>query len=414
MTIENTLYTILILLLVSGCGGGSGGTSGNAGETPPTVIVEPPIEVVEPPIEVVEPPIEVVEPPVVIVEPPVVIVEPPVVIVEPQMSKPEDCLTEASDTGNEIYKYITCDGILVRSDIDFPYDEFNTEIALIDLLAVLDTNLDVELDGGTYEEFAQREVDLANKLFADSGVYVKLRLVGVQLVDVKRDDLYRQIRYFSESRSEFSNLDEWQRDAGADIAFLFKKIEDEPIACGVALYNDLTQEYKYRRGVSQCHFNTVFQQTTVTRYYERAHETFTHEIGHILGMDHNIESAGVSSTLFPFSYGHLIRGYDRDLSDEYNGYGTVMSYSDLATGRFSDRSERFIIPENGTSQRLGKDRDGYDIFGVETNPATDGVDHLNRVRYYMSQLHEMFNEPLMFNATVKEPRIISKEDICLF
>ena len=108
-------------------------------------------------------------------------------------------------------------------------------------------------------------------------------------------------------------------------------------------------------------------------------------------MDHNIESSGVSSTLFPFSYGYLIRGYDRGLSNEYNGYGTIMSYSDLPTGRFSDRSERFTIPETGASERLGKDRNGFDVYGIETNPATDGVDHLNRVRYYMSQLHEMFD-----------------------
>jgi hypothetical protein len=207
-------------------------------------------------------------------------------------------------------------------------------------------------------------------------------------------------------------LDKWQTDADADIAFLFKKIEDKPIACGVALYNDLTQRMKYRRGASQCHINTVFQETTVTRYYERAHETFTHEIGHILGMDHNIESSGVSSTLFPFSYGYLIPGYEKDLSSEYNGYGTIMSYSDLPTGSFSDRSEFFFIPETGETQRLGRDRINAYRLGGQAIPATDGVDHLNRVRYYMSQLHEMFDgpdaSPAVFNSSSKD------DHICLF
>ena len=378
-------FGVLSILILVGCGGGGGSESAT-------------LEVIQPTLEVIQPP---------------VVVEPPVIEIS-QMSKPEDCLTEATDTGNDIYKYVTCDGILVRSDIDFPYDEFNTEIALIDMLAVVDTKLDEELDGGTYEEFAQREVDLANKLFEDSGVFIMLRLVEVQLVEVSVGDLYRQIDNFTLSKREFYDLDEWQRVAGADIAFLFKKIEEEPIACGVALYNDLTQEYKHRRGVSQCHVNTVFQETTVTRYYERAHETFTHEIGHILGLDHNIEASGVPSTLFPFSYGHLIRGYDRDLSDEYNGYGTVMSYSDLATGRFSDRSERFIIPETGTSQRLGKDRDGFNILGIEMNPATDAVDHLNRVRYYMSQLHEMYNEPTMLRNSSGDSEEDEDLNVCLF
>ena len=356
-----------------------------------------------------------VEPPVVVppfVPPVVPPVEPPVVVVEPQMSKPPECLTDASDTGFDGYKFITCDGIPLQTDIDFPYDPDNTEIAIIDLLAVVDIKLDEELDGGTYTEFVQRELDLANQLFADSGVYVKLRLAGVQLVDVTVGDLRRQIERFTRSTREFTDLDTWQKDAGADIAFLFKRIEAEPWACGVALYNDLTQEMKYRRGVSQCHINTVFQETTTTRYYERAHETFTHEIGHILGMDHNIESSGTTSTLFPFSYGHLIRGYDRDLSDEYNGYGTIMSYSDLPTGRFSDRSEFFFIPETGTSEALGKSVSGFNLFGIPLNPATDGVDHLNRVRYYMSQLHEMFDgpdaSPAVFNSSSKD------DHICLF
>ena len=378
----------VVMLSITGCGGG--------GDSSPAIITIPPTI---PPV--------VVEPPVVI-EPPVV----PPVVGDVQMSKPTECLTDATATGFDTYEFITCDGILVQSDIDFPYEPGNKEMAIIDMLAVVDTKLDVELDGGTYEEFAQRELDLANKLFADSGVYVKLRLAGVQLVEVDVGSLYKQIDRFSRGQREFSDLDEWQRDAEADIAYLFKKIEEVPIACGVAIYEDLTQEYKYRRGVGQCHINTVFQETEVTRYYERAHETFTHEIGHILGMDHNIESAGAPSTLFPHSYGYLIPGYNRNLSDEYNGYGTIMSYSDLPVGRFSDRSGTFIIPENGESRRMGRDRQTSPYIGGDTMPATDGVDHINRVRYYMSQLHEMFNgpdaSPAIFNAQTTDAHI------CLF
>jgi hypothetical protein len=381
------IFSILSILILVNCG--SGNNSSSAITIPPTT---PPLVVVEPPVT-----------PPNVVKPPISVIEPPTEVIEPQMTKPDQCLTDATSTGDSVYQYITCDGLLVRSDIDFPYNESNTEIAIIDLLAVVDTQLNEELDGGTYKEFVQREIDLSNQLFADSGVYVKLRLAGVQLVEVGQGDLYRQIDFFTNSKSEFSDLDKWQQDASADIAFLFKKISIKPIACGVALYNDLTQDMKYRRAVSQCHINTVFQETEVTRYYERAHETFTHEIGHILGMDHDFESAGAPNTLFPFSYGYLVNGYDRNLSKEYNGYGTIMSYSDLATGRFSDRSEFFLIPETGTSQALGKEETTRVYV---KNPATDAVDHLNRVRYYMSQLHEMYNE--------EQKPLLQTLNICLF
>ena len=130
-------------------------------------------------------------------------------------------------------------------------------------------------------------------------------------------------------------------------------------------------------------------------------------------MDHNIESSGTTSTLFPFSYGHLIRGYDRDLSDEYNGYGTIMSYSDLPTGRFSDRRlNHSVIPETGASEALGTVVQNSHFLVVMLIPATDGVDHINRVRYYMSQLHEMFDgpdaSPAVFNSSSKD------DHICLF
>ncbi len=380
----------LLIIFIAGCGGGGG-------ESSPSITI-PPVD--QPPPVVVEPPV-IVEPPVVVEPTP----EPPVVV-ERQMSRPRDCSTVASFTGDPVYKFVTCDGVLIRSDIDFPYDPESKEVAIIDLLAVVDTKLDVELDGGTYEEFAQREVALANKLFADSGVYIKLRITGIKLVEVSRGDLFDQIERFGANLREFSDMDKWQKDAGADIAFLFKKIEETPLACGVARYNDLTREMKYRRGVSQCHINTVFQETEVTRYYERAHETFTHEVGHILGMDHNIESRGTTSTLFPFSFGYLVRGYDRKLNDYYNGYGTIMSYSDLPTGRFSDMTKRFIIPETGTSERLG-------WYWFDGNRYADGVAHLNRVRYYMSQLHEMYDgeeSPALLNASGDA----DSEHICLY
>jgi hypothetical protein len=130
--------------------------------------------------------------------------------------------------------------------------------------------------------------------------------------------------------------------------------------------------------VSQCHVGEEFNETTTTRYYERASITFTHEMGHLFGMEHNIESATMTP-LFPFSYGYLLPEYEDDKTDEWNGYGTVMSYSDKPTHKMSEPDATFIIPELGIEVLVGSEE-------------ADAVAHLNRVRYYMSQLHERYDQ----------------------
>ena len=96
-------------------------------------------------------------------------------------------------------------------------------------------------------------------------------------------------------------------------------------------------------------------------------------MGHLFGMEHNIESATLTP-LFPFSYGYLLPEYEDDKTDEWNGYGSIMSYSDKPTHKVSDPDATFEIPELGIVVPMG-------------NEEADGVNHLNRVRYYMSQLN---------------------------
>ena len=126
--------------------------------------------------------------------------------------------------------------------------------------------------------------------------------------------------------------------------------------------------------MSQCHVGEEFNDTPTTRYYERASITFIHEMGHLMGMEHNIESA-TKTPLFPFSYGYLLPEYEVDVSAEWNGYGSVMSYSDKPTYRMSDPAASFEIPELGIVVPVGS---------MEAHATA----HLNRVRYYMSQLGE--------------------------
>jgi len=292
------------------------------------------------------------------------------------MSKPTECLTVASDTGYVYFPYITCDGIPTSGPTSYPFDEGNTEPALITVMAVVDTLLTLEMRKNlSVAEFVQKQFDFANDIFANSGVYIVLQLAGIVEIEVREGDLLRQYNYFTTSRGEFNGLDAVQDENEADFAFLFKARAEEPWACGVASLVNERDDHKYTRGVSQCHVGEEFNTTETTRYYERASITFTHEMGHLFGMEHNVESA-VFTPLFPFSYGYLLPEYEVDKTDEWNGYGTVMSYSDKPTYMLSDPEATFVIPELGIEVPVGRYKNA------------DAVRHLNRVRYYMSQRFE--------------------------
>ena len=363
------LVLLVAVIVLEGCGGGGGSTPRTVVDIPPvaapTIVPEPEPPVVEPPV---------VEPPV--VEPPVVEPEPELV----QMSKPSVCLTAASGTGLSDYPYITCDGIPTSGPTSYPFDEGNTELALITVMAVVDTDLTLEMRRGlTVEEFVQKQFDFANDIFASSGVYIVLQVAGIVEIDVREGDLTKQYQSFTMSRGEFNGLDAVQDENEADFAFLFKARAEVPWACGVASLVNERDDHRVRRGVSQCHVGEEFNDTETTRYYERASITFAHEMGHLFGMEHNVESA-VFTPLFPFSYGYLLPEYEVDKTDEWNGYGTVMSYSDKPTHMMSDPDSTFVIPELGIEVPVGRYKDA------------DAVRHLNRVRYYMSQRHEENNQ----------------------
>jgi hypothetical protein len=342
-----------------------------------------------------------------------------------QMEAPPDCPTTASGTGDSRYDYVTCDGIKQVTGLSFPYEDWssNQQTAVIDMLIVIDRALTEEdRDGMTVEEFVDKQIFEANHMFEDSAAGIRLRVVDIVEVDVADGDLRRQYNAFFNSRYEFANLDQWQTEAQADLAFLFKKRPEEPLACGVASV-DATNGLDYTRGIIQCFHNSVFQENATTRYYKRANETFAHEVGHLLGLEHEWNDSNRPG-LFEYSYGYNLPGYNPqannpDYEGIYGGYGTIMSYADLATGRFSDRSETCTILETGQSVKLGTNGGCFCLEPIENQPPpTDAVDHLRRVRYIMSQLaeleHNVQYSPTLYNIEMDGLTVEEDPQICLF
>ena len=339
---------------------------------------------------------------------------------EPQMSEPESCPATPSDNDHPWYDYVSCDGTLQRTDVDFKYSEENTEIAIIDLLAFADTNLTEEdREGLSVRDYIQRELDFANHVFEKSDVYIKLRLIGIEEVEVDPDeDLRRHYTAFTEALFEFRQVDSLHREYKADISFLFKKIKQiEPIACGVASI-DGTRDSRYARGITQCYQNSVFQPDYL-RYYNRAHETFVHEIGHILGLDHDWGNHGGYRNIFEYSFGYLIpnSGQLQEDGGRNTGFGTIMSYSDVPTESFSSYDKYFELPD-GTARRTGRKKENpFTITSPpeeELKPATEAIKSLNKVRYVFSQLAE--NEYSVDRSffTLEQQREVKEEPFCVF
>jgi len=336
-----------------------------------------------------------------------------------QMAKPDECPTDFSAGIDTRYNYMTCDGILQKSDVNFPYQPVTADAgrAVIDMLVVFDSNIsDEQLDGMTIEEFVDKQFFDANHIYMISGVYTLLRVADIKIVDVQPGDLYRQYAAFFNGRYEFQGLDNWQRDANADMAFLFKAKPSDAIACGVASL-DASRGLDKTRGITQCYHNSQFKSTASTRYYQRANETFAHEVGHLLGAAHEWNDTDTPG-LFEHSYGYNLPGFDLqsdnpNYAGTYGGYGTIMSYADLSTGRFSDPNSTCIIPETGQSVQLGTDGGCFCLDGKEEQPPpTNNTNTIQRTRWLMSQLHELNHNIIRTQSPAFS--IQTHPDICLF
>jgi hypothetical protein len=148
----------------------------------------------------------------------------------------------------------------------------------------------------------------------------------------------------------------------------------------------------------------------------------------LLGAQHVWEDADTPG-LFEYSFGYNLPAYNPqednpDYEGAWGGYGTIMSYADKATGRFSNFNVSCIYPEGagsyaGQSVQMGTDGGCFCLDAPEDQPPpTNNAETIQRTRYIMSQLHES-DHSVQFSPTTMyfDGLILDNEDeahICLF
>lgn len=208
---------------------------------------------------------------------------------------------------------------------------------------------DLEADGFNVNDAIHDAVRTANKTFQNNGIELQVRLVYSGLTV-----------YVEDTTSLVDDVDAMAlTPAGAAI----RTLRDQHHADHVALIR------YWRQGLSQAYVTQSVDATDHEYYAARAFSSirndcfnqglqcFAHELGHILGAQHNPEASFAEDGqfvrgLFPDSHGYSFTATDSDGSR--NCFGTMMSYRCTADriAYFSDPSRQFLqIPVGVTDKR---------------------------------------------------------------
>lgn len=189
---------------------------------------------------------------------------------------------------------------------------------VLDIMVLWDEEIEDRLGSlAAVQALIQQRIAMTNQAFADSQVNAEVRLVYSQKLDasstVSNGTLLEDLQ---QNNGVFSEVEALRAQHGADMVGYLRQFNAASISAGIAYrlgdsgtISDTDKRYAY--------FVVADGEYKVgNRVYFSPENTFSHELGHILGAEHDHSHANSDSPIFPYAFGH----------DRPGEFATIMSY----------------------------------------------------------------------------------------
>lgn len=194
----------------------------------------------------------------------------------------------------------------------------------IDVLAIYSTGLKSYLGSeSNVKAEIQKVVAYANTSFVNSGVNVEVRIVGYREVTLANEDLTEAIRIAGAGNPNFP-VKSWADEVGADQVTFFLRFVYPSNYCGLGHMPSSLGAYGQTsyQIASSVAIGSYSPSPNITYYCPV--DTFTHELGHNFGCNHDRAHAS-GSGMTSYAYGYC-----------GSNYGTIMSYCHPRVPYYSD------------------------------------------------------------------------------